>query len=58
MFVDSEFNYSEKSFYHCLKRYLKFRNLDEDIDKKMEEFGDIGDSWNILEKKWVLKALN
>ncbi len=43
LFVDSEFNYSEKSFLSLLKDMSKTRNLGEDIDKKMEELGDIGD---------------
>jgi DNA ligase-1 len=43
LFVDSEFNYSERSFLSLLKDMSKTRNLGEDIDKKMEELGDIGD---------------
>jgi DNA ligase-1 len=43
LFVDSEFNYSEKSFISLLKDMSKSRDLGEDIDKKMEELGDIGD---------------
>jgi len=43
LFIDSEFNYSEKSFISLLKDISKSRDLVEDIDKKMEELGDIGD---------------
>lgn len=56
LFVDSEFNYSEKSFISLLKEISKFRNLDEDIDKKMEEFGDIGDMLEYFTEKMGSKS--
>ncbi len=56
LFVNSEFNYSEKSFIFLLKEISKFRNLDEDIDKKMEELGDIGDVLEYFTKKMGSKS--
>jgi DNA ligase-1 len=51
LFVDSEFNYSEKSFISLLKDISKSRDLDEDINKKMEELGDIGDMLQYFTEK-------
>jgi len=51
LFVNSEFNYSEKSFISLLKDISKSKGLGEDIDKKMEEFGDIGDMLEYFAEK-------
>ncbi|HRY22666.1 MAG TPA: hypothetical protein P5311_02810, partial [Candidatus Dojkabacteria bacterium] len=51
LFVNSEFNYSEKSFISLLKDISKSKNLGEDIDKKMEELGDIGDTLQYFAEK-------
>ncbi len=56
LFVDSEFNYSEKSFISLLKDMSKSRDLGEDIDKKMEELGDIGDILQYFTEKIDFKS--
>lgn len=56
LFVNSEFNYSEKSFISLLKDMSKSRDLDEDIDKKMEELGDIGDMLQYFAEKIDFKS--
>jgi len=56
LFVNSEFNYSEKSFISLLKDMSKSRDLDEDIDKKMEELGDIGDMLQYFTEKINFKS--
>jgi DNA ligase-1 len=51
LFVNSEFNYSRKSFISLLKDISKSKGLNEDIDKRMEELGDIGDMLQYFAEK-------
>jgi DNA ligase-1 len=44
-FIDSEFNYSEKSFISLLEDLVKAEGIgNEDVDEKRQELGDIGDT--------------
>jgi DNA ligase-1 len=43
-FVDSEFNYSEKSLINLLKGYFDEKDKDVNITKIRQETGDIGDT--------------
>lgn len=44
MFVNAEFNYSEKSFLKLLKEYIKGNNIDVDVEEDRKRSGDIGDT--------------
>jgi DNA ligase-1 len=55
-FVDSEFNYSEKSLINLLKQYFNDKGFDLDISSIRQDTGDIGDtiyevSENISERR-------
>jgi DNA ligase-1 len=43
-FVDSEFNYSEKSLSNLLVRYFNDKDLDVDVNNIRQNTGDIGDT--------------
>ena len=50
-FVNSEFNYSEKSFLTLLKNISKIEDISEDIDERRRELGDIGDTLEYITSK-------
>ena len=50
-FVNSEFNYSEKSFLTLLKNISEVGNISEDIHEKRKELGDIGDTLEYITSK-------
>lgn len=55
-FVDSEFNYSEKSFLSLLEDIVKTRDLNIDVVEKRNELGDIGDTLEYFGKEFNLKT--
>ncbi len=42
LFIDAEFNFSEKSIINVLKDYVKLNGLDYRVEEKRDELGDIG----------------
>jgi DNA ligase 1 len=57
-FVNSEFNYSERSFLSLLKDLIKTKELKEDIDKKRKNIGDIGDTMQYFSEKLKYRSKN
>jgi len=55
-FVDSEFNYSEKSFLSLLGDMTKTRELDLNVEGKRDELGDIGDTLEYFSNKFGFKT--
>ena len=55
-FVDSEFNYSEKSFLSLLQDMVKTRDLDIDVEEKRNELGDIGDTLEYFANEFNFKT--
>lgn len=50
-FVDSEFNYSEKSFISLLENLLLTKGLDDKVQEKRKDLGDIGDTLEFFSQK-------
>lgn len=50
-FVNSEFNYSEKSLLTLLENYSKMKDLDIDIKDERNRLGDIGNTVKLLSEK-------
>ncbi len=42
LFIDAEFNFSEKSILNVLKDYVKVNDLDYKVNERRDELGDIG----------------
>jgi len=55
-FVDSEFNYSEKSFLSLLEDMVKTKELDIDVEGKRNELGDIGDTLEYFTNEFNFKT--
>lgn len=50
-FVNSEFNYSEKSLLNVLNNYAKAKDIDLDINKERVNVGDIGETVRLFSEK-------
>ncbi len=55
-FVNSEFNYSEKSLLTLLSTYSKMKDLDIDIQEERNRLGDIGDTVKLFSEKEKLTS--
>ena len=50
-FLNSEFNYSEKSLLSLLENYSKMKDLDIDIKAERDSLGDIGNTVKLFSEK-------
>ena len=50
-FVNSEFNYSEKSLISLLEKYAKAKDIDIRVQQERDRLGDIGDTVKLFSEK-------
>jgi ATP-dependent DNA ligase len=55
-FVESEFNYSEKGFLGLLRDLAKARGMQENVNEKRKEVGDIGDTLEYFSNVFDFKS--